>query len=38
LVERAAELAPALARAFGSGKPAVVNVIMEGQAAPTLKR
>ncbi|WP_137180917.1 thiamine pyrophosphate-binding protein [Roseomonas sp. AR75] len=37
-VERAADLAPALARAFASGKPAVVNVIIEGQPAPALKR
>ena len=38
LVERAAELAPALARAFASGKPTVVNVILDGQPAPSLKR
>lgn len=38
MVERASELAPALARAFASGKPAVVNVILDGQPAPTLKR
>jgi acetolactate synthase-1/2/3 large subunit len=37
-VERAADLAPALTRAFASGKPAVVNVIIEGQPAPNLKR
>ncbi|HEV7267846.1 MAG TPA: thiamine pyrophosphate-binding protein [Falsiroseomonas sp.] len=37
-VERAADLAPALARAFASNKPAVVNVIIEGQPAPALKR
>jgi acetolactate synthase-1/2/3 large subunit len=37
-VERAADLAPALARAFASGKPAVVNVVIEGQPAPALKR
>jgi acetolactate synthase-1/2/3 large subunit len=37
-VERAADLEPALARAFASGKPAVVNVIIEGQPAPALKR
>lgn len=36
-VERAADLAPALARAFASGKPAVVNVIIEGQPAPAIK-
>jgi acetolactate synthase-1/2/3 large subunit len=38
MVSRSAELAPALARAFASGKPAVVNVILDGQPAPTLKR
>jgi acetolactate synthase-1/2/3 large subunit len=32
------ELAPALERAFASGKPACVNVLIEGQAAPSLKR
>jgi acetolactate synthase-1/2/3 large subunit len=37
-VERAEQLAPALARAFASGKPAVVNVVIEGQPAPSLKR
>lgn len=37
-VERAADLAPALARAFASGKPAVVNVIIDGKPAPALKR
>jgi acetolactate synthase-1/2/3 large subunit len=37
-VERAADLAPALARAFASRKPAVVNAVIEGQPAPTLKR
>jgi acetolactate synthase-1/2/3 large subunit len=37
-VERAADLAPALARAFASGRPAVVNVIIEGHPAPALKR
>ncbi|MGG5819835.1 thiamine pyrophosphate-binding protein [Falsiroseomonas sp. HW251] len=36
-VERAADLAPALARAFASNRPAVVNVIIEGQPAPALK-
>jgi acetolactate synthase-1/2/3 large subunit len=35
-VERAADLAPALARAFASGKPAVVNVMIAGQPAPKL--
>ena len=36
-VERSEQLAPALARAFAADKPAVVNVIIEGQAAPVLK-
>jgi thiamine pyrophosphate-dependent acetolactate synthase large subunit-like protein len=35
LVERAADLEPALARALASGRPAVVNVMIEGLAAPT---
>ena len=38
LVEHAAELRPALARAFAAGRPAVVNVMIAGQPAPTLKR
>jgi acetolactate synthase-1/2/3 large subunit len=38
VVERAAELRPALARAFAAGRPAVVNVMIAGQPAPTLKR
>ena len=38
VVERAADLAPALARAFAAGRPAVVNVMLAGQPAPTLKR
>jgi len=37
-VERGEDLAPALARAFASGKPAVVNAVIEGQPAPSLKR
>ena len=37
-VERAADLAPALERAFASGKPACVNVLIAGQPAPTVKR
>jgi acetolactate synthase-1/2/3 large subunit len=37
-VERAADLAPALSRAFASGKPAIVNVIIDGKPAPALKR
>jgi acetolactate synthase-1/2/3 large subunit len=36
-VERAADLAPALARAFAAGRPAVVNVVIEGKPAPALK-
>jgi acetolactate synthase-1/2/3 large subunit len=36
-VEHAAELGPALARAFASHRPAVVNVIIEGPPAPSLK-
>lgn len=32
------ELHPALERAFGSGRPAVVNVLIEGQPAPSLRR
>jgi acetolactate synthase-1/2/3 large subunit len=31
-------LAPALQRAFASGKPAVVNVVLAGQPAPSLRR
>lgn len=37
-VERAADLAPALERAFASGKPACVNVVIAGQAAPSIRR
>jgi acetolactate synthase-1/2/3 large subunit len=37
-VTTGAELGPALERAFASGKPACVNVLIEGQAAPSLKR
>lgn len=37
-VEHAADLGPALSRAFASGKPAVVNVIIDGKPAPALKR
>jgi acetolactate synthase-1/2/3 large subunit len=32
------ELGPALERAFASGKPACVNVLIQGQVAPSLKR
>ena len=35
MVERADELEPALARALAAGRPAVVNVMLEGLAAPT---
>jgi acetolactate synthase-1/2/3 large subunit len=35
LVHRADELEPALARALAAGRPAVVNVMIEGLAAPT---
>jgi acetolactate synthase-1/2/3 large subunit len=38
VVEHAADLAPALARAFASGRPAVVNVMLDGQPAPTIRR
>lgn len=37
-VTEAAALAPALARAFASGLPACVNVLIEGQAAPVVRR
>lgn len=37
-VTRFEELHPALERAFASGKPAVVNVLIEGQPAPGLRR
>ena len=37
-VEVARDLAPALERAFASGKPAVVNVVIEGRAAPVFRR
>jgi len=36
-VERPEELAPALARAIESGRPACVNVAIEGVAAPIFK-
>lgn len=36
-VTRAEELVPALERAFASGKPACVNVVIEGQAAPAIR-
>ena len=37
-VEEADELGPALARAVASGKPACVNVKLDGQPAPMLRR
>jgi acetolactate synthase-1/2/3 large subunit len=37
-VERGEDLAPALERAFASGKPACVNVMIEGLPAPNLRR
>lgn len=37
-VTDSAELAPALARAAASGKPAVVNVMIEGVPAPVIRR
>ena len=36
-VTRVEELVPALERAFASGKPACVNVLIAGQAAPTIR-
>lgn len=36
-VTRAEEIAPAVERAFASGKPACVNVVIEGQAAPSIR-
>ena len=38
LVTAKDDLQPAIARAFASGKPACINVMIEGQAAPTIKR
>ncbi|MBO0712395.1 MAG: hypothetical protein J2P47_14085, partial [Acetobacteraceae bacterium] len=38
LVERAADLAPAVERALASGKPACVNVMIESAAAPVIRR
>ena len=37
-VTAAAELPPAVARAIASGKPACVNVFIEGLPAPNIKR
>ena len=36
-VTRAEDIAPALKRAFASGKPACVNVVIEGQPAPNIR-
>jgi acetolactate synthase-1/2/3 large subunit len=36
-VTRAAEIGPAVERAFASGKPACVNVVIEGQPAPSIR-
>ena len=38
LVQRPEQLSPALARAFTSGLPACVNIIIDGVAAPTYRR
>jgi acetolactate synthase-1/2/3 large subunit len=38
LVTRPADLAPAIARALASGKPACVNVMIESVPAPTVRR
>jgi len=38
LVTRAEELLPAARRAIASGKPAVLNVMVEGLAAPNIRR
>lgn len=37
-VQEEGELAPALARAFAAGRPALVNVLIEGQPAPVIRR
>jgi acetolactate synthase-1/2/3 large subunit len=37
-VERAADLSGALERAFASGRPACVNVLIEGRPAPVVRR
>jgi acetolactate synthase-1/2/3 large subunit len=36
-VERSEDLAPALGRALASGKPACVNVVIQGQPAPNIR-
>jgi acetolactate synthase-1/2/3 large subunit len=37
-VTRAEDLTPALARAFASGRPACVNVVIEGRPAPVIRK
>ncbi len=37
-VTQADDLAPAMARAVASGKPAVVNVMIDGLPAPVIRR
>jgi acetolactate synthase-1/2/3 large subunit len=37
-VTEAADIGPAIDRAIASGKPAVVNVVLDGQPAPTYRR
>jgi acetolactate synthase-1/2/3 large subunit len=36
-VERAEDLAPAIERALASGKPALVNIMIESIAAPVIR-
>jgi acetolactate synthase-1/2/3 large subunit len=38
LVEKAAELAPAIERALASGRPAVINVMIESIPSPVIRR
>ncbi len=38
LVEKAADLAPAIERALASGKPAVINVMIESIPSPVMRR
>jgi ATP phosphoribosyltransferase len=38
LVERAEDLAPAIERALASGKPSVVNVMIESIPSPVVRR
>jgi acetolactate synthase-1/2/3 large subunit len=38
LVEKAADLAPAIDRALASGKPAVINVMIESIPSPVMRR